>query len=393
MPQHPIVIVGAGIGGLCAAHALLKRQHAVRILERASSLQAAGAGIVLSTNAMRALAGLDLDAAVRAAGVPLHCVQLRRKDGVVMQEVHLDRMGERFGQHGVGIHRSALQQVLAAPFLNTVETQNVETQNTLLLNAAVNSFSQDTAGVVVHLQTQNDISANLLVGADGLRSKVRTTLWGDSVPRYAGYTCWRGVAQSNAVATGTSMESWGRGLRFGAVTVGPQQVYWFAVSNAPPGRVQSGEAGHAEVARLFCDWHAPISELIASTPPDSVLHNDIFDRPPIFPWGRDDVTLLGDAAHPTTPNMGQGAGMAIEDAVVLAASVAQHGGTPKALRAYEAQRHERTAQVVQSSWSMGRLAQASHPGICAMRNLAVRATPTWVAARQMQRLFAFDPPG
>lgn len=382
MPQEPfIIIAGAGIGGLCAATALRRRQHPVRVLERAPQLQAQGTGILLSTNAMRALASMGLDEAVRAAGMPLKSGQLRRHDGTLLQEIPLERVGERFGQPSVAIHRSALLRLLAQPL-----------DDALWMNAQVNGFSQENTGVLVHMQTRNDLAGALLVGADGLRSRVRTTLWGDSAARYAGYTCWRGVADTAAMEPGTRMESWGRGLRFGAVTVGPRQVYWFAAANAPPGRLQSGEAGHAEVTGLFADWHEPIPALLRATPAASVLHNDIYDRPPFLPWGRDDVTLLGDAAHPITPNMGQGAGMAIEDAVVLASLVAQHGPTSSALRAYEAERYARTAQVVQNSWSLGRMAQASHPALCAMRDLAVRATPAWVATASMRRLLSFVPP-
>jgi 2-polyprenyl-6-methoxyphenol hydroxylase-like FAD-dependent oxidoreductase len=179
-------------------------------------------------------------------------------------------------------------------------------------------------------------------------------------------------------------ESWGRGRRFGIVPLNDGRVYWFATANAAEhGRDPAGQL-KLRLFNAFRGWHAPIEAIIAATPESAILRNDIYDRDPLSRWTHGHVTLLGDAAHPMTPNLGQGACQAMEDAVVLAACLSGTRDVDAALRHYEARRIPRTSRIVLASRRIGDMAQWENPLACALRNLLVRATPTAIAERQMR---------
>src|SRR5262249_4179137 len=176
-------------------------------------------------------------------------------------------------------------------------------------------------------------AADLVVGADGLRSPLRSRLFASLPgPRYSGDTSWRGVTAGPGPAPGGGGGTWGRGERVGLVPMADGRVYWYATGNDAEGRTFPDE--HAEVRRRFGGWHRPIAGVIDATSPAAVLHHDICWLPPLprFTAGR--VALLGDAAHAMTPDLGQGACQAIEDAVVLAACAGRAQGLTAALASY-----------------------------------------------------------
>jgi len=233
----------------------------------------------------------------------------------------------------------------------------------------------------------------VLIGADGLRSVVREGLPGADAapPRYAGYSAWRAVLpfQSEALPEGYSCETWGRGRRFGYVPLGRGRVYWFATENTPHALGAAPPSKSALLER-FGDWHAPIPALLEATEEGVILHNPIFDRDPAEVWGEGRVTLLGDAVHPTTPNLGQGACQAIEDAVVLARCLAGQAEVEGALRAYEAARRKRTSEITLLSRRFGSMAQASHPLVCRLRDTVMRMTPPRLLQKQLREIVGYQ---
>src|SRR6185437_11036800 len=209
--------------------------------------------------------------------------------------------------------------------------------------------------------------ADVVIGADGIKSVVRAALFGLREPRYAGYTCWRGICpRPGAIKAGYSGEWWGRGNRFGITTLTKDRIYWFAVHNAPAGRHSADE--QETVAEIFRGWADPVSQLIATTPPGQLIHNDIMDRPPIRTWSIGRVGLIGDAAHPTTPNLGQGGCMAIEDGIVLARSLAANPNPAVAWMAFTKERFARTAAITQESWRFGKIGQLEGRASCWLRD-------------------------
>jgi 2-polyprenyl-6-methoxyphenol hydroxylase-like FAD-dependent oxidoreductase len=247
------------------------------------------------------------------------------------------------------------------------------------------AFTQDHEGVTARFRNGETTRGDALIGADGLRSVIRTGLFGEQAIRYAGYTAWRSVVGFEAPDKLMMTETWGRGRRFGIVPMSHGRVYWFATLNAIEG------ARDPDVASLFRGWHEPIEALIAASKPDSILSNDVCDMDPLPRWSNRRVTLMGDAAHPMTPNLGQGACQAIEDAVVLAACLKTNATVGGALLQYERRRMARTKQIVLSSRRLGAMAQAENAVVCLVRDAAMRLTPRRLAAKQMGALLDFDP--
>ena len=377
-----IIIIGAGIGGLATAHALLNLGHTVRVYEAAPELRAVGAGVVLGANAMRALHELGLHDAVAALGAPVRQLQLLDQGGRLLQNADTTEFTQRLGFENVGIHRADLQRVL----LEGLPADVVQ------LGMPFERLSETPAGVLAHFANGSTAQADALIGADGLNSRVRRQLWPAAVPRYAGYTCWRAVVDASrlGLAAGESGETWGRaGRRFGYVPVGGGRVYWFACLNSPEPRSPRYQAYRAaDLQREFAGFHAPVPELLALTRDDQLLWNDILDLPPLPHFARGPVLLLGDAAHATTPNMGQGAGMAIEDAAVLSRCLRlSPADLPAAFLAFERQRRPRTARIVRTSWHLGRVGQLENPLLIRIRNAVMRMLPAAVSRSQMAWLY------
>jgi 2-polyprenyl-6-methoxyphenol hydroxylase-like FAD-dependent oxidoreductase len=235
-----------------------------------------------------------------------------------------------------------------------------------------------------------DLDADLVVAADGIQSPVRAALFpGHPGPVYAGVTSWRIVVPRPGGPCPLS-ETWGRGRIFGITSLADDLMYCYATAPAPPGRTAEDEKG--ELTRLFGHWHDPIPRLIASAGPGRVLRTDIFcldTPPPAFHAGR--VALLGDAAHAMTPNLGQGACQAIEDAVVLAHAVSEGGG----LAAYSSARVARTTKIARRSRRVGRVARVSNPLAVAARTALMSAAGhlgPGLAMRQFDDVFDWRPP-
>ena len=373
------IVVGGGIGGLSAAIALRRAGVEATVFERAGELREIGAGISLWANAIKALKKIGLYDAVRAVGRPLRPGgELRFSNGEVFHEVSAAAMEESFGDVTVALHRADLQEAL----LGALDGAAVR------LGADFRASEQDEKGVVARFADGREDRGDLLVGADGLRSTVRTQLLGDGPPRYAGYTAWRGVVEleDDPVPGRAGFEAWGRGGRFGLVKLGRGRVYWFATKNAPE-REEEAAGRKEELLARFGGWYEPIPAVIEATAESDIHYDGVYYREPVKRWGEGRATLLGDAAHPMTPDLGQGACQAIEDAVVLAGCLEEGDGIETALRLYEARRADRTAYVVRQSRRLGRLGQLENPLACGLRDAALKAIPRrLLRSRQLKDL-------
>jgi 2-polyprenyl-6-methoxyphenol hydroxylase-like FAD-dependent oxidoreductase len=375
------LIAGGGIGGLTAAIALHRAGLPVQVHERAPEIREVGAGITLQANAALALRRIGLDRAVMEAGRPIGTASIRRWDGTLLSGTDFREIETLLGAPSVAIHRATLQKIL------------LEALSPGILHAGseIAGYEAGPDGVEVRLGDGRRIAGAALVGADGIHSAVRAQLLGDGDPLYAGYVSWRGVTPEDFhPAPQEVSESWGPGRRFGIVPVEKGRVYWFATLNTPPGGRDEPGQSRATLLRLFEGWHPPIQALLEATPEEAILRNDILHRMPVRTWGEGRVTLLGDAAHPMTPNLGQGAGQAIEDAVVLAECLRGEPDIPAALRRYEARRIPRANGFVLGSLRLGRLAQWENGFARGLRDRLIAWTPASVAKRQMVRSLAFE---
>ncbi|MER7076536.1 2-polyprenyl-6-methoxyphenol hydroxylase [Saccharopolyspora kobensis] len=354
------VVVGGGIGGLATAAALVRHGWRVEVLERAPEFAEVGAGISVWPNALRALDALGLGDAVRERSVLSGQAGFKDSDGRWLSRVDTAEVQARFGPM-VMLHRAELLDVLRAAVPPEALRSGIEVQRVR------------ADGTVVH--SAGESGADLIVGADGIRSAVRTSVWGGSpAPRYAGYAAWRMITAP--VEIEDSGESWGRGERFGFASLPDGRVYCFAVANAPEGAARTGLA---ELERRFGSWHEPIPALLAATSEDSVLHHDLYEMPPLRTYVAGRVALVGDAAHAMTPNLGQGACQALEDAVVLAETA-----TGADLSAYDRERRPRTQQIAKRSRQIGAIAQWSSRPAVALRNAALRLAPNSASLRSLE---------
>ena len=377
------IVVGGGIGGLTAAIALRRIGIEAVVFERAGELREIGAGLALAANATRALGKLGLADALQGIGVPARVAEYRSWRGEVLSRLPVSELAEKVGAESTAVHRADLQAVL----LRELD------EGAVRLGAECVGFEQESRGVRALFAGGWEERGDALIGADGFHSVVRARLLGDGRPRYAGYTAWRAVVTPGRelFPAGAVFEYWGRGTRYICAQVGEGRVYWAVSKNAREGEKDVPGATKDALLELLRGWHGPIQPLIEATEEVEILRTDIYDREPLGKrWGEGSVTLLGDAAHPMTPDLGQGACQAIEDAVVLAGCLRKEGDVGDALRLYEARRGERTAHIVRQSRRIGRVAQLENPLLCRLRNAALKAIPGRMQLRQMEPVVGYE---
>ena len=229
---------------------------------------------------------------------------------------------------------------------------------------------------------------DFVVASDGIHSAIRKKLLPEVQPRYAGYTCWRGITEQVPAEADTdeTSETWGPGKRFGIVPLTDNRIYWFACVNGKENDAAFRSWGKEDLLREFGSFHPPIAAIISSTPQEKIIWNDIIDIRPLKRFAFDKIVLLGDAAHATTPNMGQGACMAIEDAAVLTRCITENEDIAEAFRAFERRRIGRTTAIVNKSWTLGKVAQLENRFLIRLRNAVLRRTPSSVTERQIRDL-------
>ena len=216
-----------------------------------------------------------------------------------------------------------------------------------------------------------------------MRSLVRAAV-APAQPRYAGYTAWRGISPVS-IQAGQLTESWGVGERFGLVDIG-LQTYWFATANAREGEPEQAGECKPELMRRFASWHAPIQAVLEATPENAILRNDVYYLDPLPRWSRERIVLLGDAAHATTPGIGQGAAQALEDAVALADALDDGAEIENALARYESVRRPRAELTQKLSRQADRAAQLANPLGCHLRNAIASHIPASIQRRQLAPL-------
>jgi 2-polyprenyl-6-methoxyphenol hydroxylase-like FAD-dependent oxidoreductase len=346
-----ITIVGAGIGGLTAALALHRAGHQVSIMERAARLEPLGAGIVLAPNAVRILQALGVS--VEAYGRQLQRATMQTASGTKIQAIEFDRSLSSVGQV-LGFHRAELHAALLEALPKDVTLQ----LDCPFVNGA--SYGQD-----------------VLVGADGINSAVRQRMPGAQPLRYSGYTCWRVVLPDPGI--GETFEAWGGAARIGAAPLTRDRIYVFLVLTAPAGMPR--QTSMASIRKHFRAFSDPVPTILDTARDVVLLHHDIEDME-VPVWGQGRTVLIGDAAHAMTPNLGQGAAMAIEDAAVLPEVIASDAPA-EALRKI---RHDRVAKVQQDSRRVGQMAHMKNPVACWLRNALVRYVPRSFSEKQYLRL-------
>ena len=359
MKQKKILIVGAGIGGLSAALALLRRGVEVEVFEQSARLGDVGAGIMLTPNATRTLGQLGLDSEIVGVAIePEASVYRRFDDGEVILRAPLRGVMER--RHGakyLHVHRADLHSILVA----AVRRLSPEC---IRLDRPVVDYVQDEGAVTASFGDGSQATGDGLIGCDGARSRVRERSFGGTAPSFTGQVAWRGIVPSNglpASITAPASTIWiGHDRHIVEYPLRGGRVVNYVALVAKAAWQEEGwnrRSAVGEVVAEFADFHPDVLQLLQATPAENCFKWGLFDRNPLGAWTRGRVTLLGDAAHPTLPFMAQGAAMSIEDGAVVARAIAQTESVPAGLLRYERARLERTASIVLRSRAATQLYQ------------------------------------
>jgi 2-polyprenyl-6-methoxyphenol hydroxylase-like FAD-dependent oxidoreductase len=371
-----IAIIGGGIGGLTTALALQQSGFDFEVFEQAPELLDVGAAIAIWPNAMRLLERLNIAEKILENSGVMEEIRWVDQHGRLINRISISQTAKGRKAPAVALHRADLQSTL----LEALPESSIHLDHSLV------HHSQQGDKMIATFANGNSIEANFLIGADGIHSDVRSQFLNDGDPLFRGYAVWRGLSSviPDSIPPATAIEFHGRGKRFGLGPVGLGRVGWWASANATHPDAQS------DLLRLFKGWAQPVLQLIEATPTSSILKTGAFDRPSTKNWGKGRMTLLGDAIHPTTPNLGQGGCLAMEDAIVLARCFEKYGAVEEALRAYERCRYKRTAAVSRYSRYYGSVGQWENVWARGLRKAVLSLVPESVARRVMQIVFNYD---
>ena len=384
-----VIVAGGGIGGLAAALSLAQRGANVTVLERAPAFAEVGAGLQLSANATRLLFRLGLEAQLRRIGFQPRSADIRdRADGDLLLTTPLGPAAEqRWGAPYLQAHRADLHGILLA----AAEAAGVE----LRVDSPIGSFESGPDGVRLEAGGEA-LTADVLIGADGLHSRVRQALVGERPARFTGRIAWRGLVEARRLPPGLVAPAatvWtARGAHFVHYYVRGGELVNFV--GFTPGRRPGTEswtetAAPGEMAQAFEGWPEPVRILIAEQRGGCGWRSAVYDRASDPRWTRGRVALLGDAAHPMPPYLAQGAGMAIEDAEALARHLAGPLDPAAALTAYAAERYPRTRRV--QAWAERNGAIFHLPGPLRRAAFAVARSGGGGASR-LDWLYGYRPP-
>ena len=372
--EHPILIIGGGIGGLTAAIALREAGFPVAVYERAPEMREVGAAISIMANATRVLKHFGLLEAMLSHGEPLAAGVIQPNDGKPLKPP-MDIITD---VPGVLLHRADLQDIL----LSAVPHECIHLGKTLT------DLKQDTEGVTAIFADGREARGSLVIGSDGLNSTVRRILLDDGPPIYRGYQCWRGVNPTDRLDI--VAEVLGKGIRMGLVPMGRRGAAWWLCANENE-HEKDGPAVKEKLLGLLGDWHSSVRDLVGGTPVEAISKNAIYDRPAKRGWSKGRVLLIGDAAHPTTPNLGQGGGMAIEDAALISRCLAHFPDHATAFRRFEELRFPRVKKIVDKSRMWGAMAQWTNPLACWLRNRLLATMPDKGLVKDLLEIMNYDP--
>jgi 2-polyprenyl-6-methoxyphenol hydroxylase-like FAD-dependent oxidoreductase len=351
-----IIVIGGGIGGAATALALNRVGFEPVVYERSQELKEVGAGIALWANATHILKNLGLlDEALQVGNITTN-YQFNSQRGKELVNIPIDG----FELPVIGIHRAELHQLL---------WRNLPSEK-FILGETFDRCHRSGDRVYAYFASGLRVEGDALIGADGLRSRVRTAILGDESPIYRNFKTWRGLTDyiPNGYRPGYIQEFLGRGKGFGFMTLGKEKMYWYAAAMSPEAQPDAEVGRKKELENMYQDWYSSIPELIAATDEANILTTDLYDRLPIQPWSQQNITLLGDAAHPMLPTMGQGACTALEDASVIARCLREQPDPIAAFQDYESLRFPRTKAIVEQSLRSSKMGELTNPIAVGFRN-------------------------
>lgn len=371
-----IAIIGGGITGLTTALALHKMGIKATVYEQAAELNEIGAGVWLQPNAVSILNWLGLKNEVASEGMKLNKMEITYPNLKPIKPIKDEIVSDTNGNQTIAIHRGKLQKILYEAFkkVGTVE-----------LGMEYLSHSENNGDIVIKFAGKEK-TTNVLLGADGINSNVRNTLQLPSTYRKSGQMCFRGISNIELPneLKNRGKEVWGKKIRFGFSEISDNYTYFFAVLNKEicPKNVTS-----ASLIEMFSDFHPIVSKIIEKT--NFLHHTELYDLKRLDTWYKSNTCLLGDAAHATTPNMGQGACQGIEDAYYFSKVMSKSPLTiSKNFENFEKTRRKKVDHVVNTSWQFGKMIH--NPLGQSVLKLIMKSTPDRVMNKQMKTLYAVE---
>ncbi len=371
-----VSIIGAGIGGLTTALILKQKGINFTVFESAASIEPIGAGIIIANNAMQVFQKLGIHGKIEKFGNKISCMKITDPQLNPISIADLTPYEKKYGVHNIAIHRGELQKII----IDTIGSENINTSKRLSKIEKKEVFQ-------LTFDDNSTFKTELVIGADGIKSTVREQLFEQSIIRNAKQICWRGICEMDLPKKyhNELNEAWGKGKRFGFVKISSKKVYWYALVNTKKNKIET-----VNLKELFEDFHCDILNIIAATPQPTIRTSEITDLKPINKWHDKNVCLIGDAAHATTPNLGQGACQAIEDAYVLGRLLDSGIPLENTFQHYEKLRRKKAHAIVKTSWVVGKMAHIENDFGIWLRNLILKKLSKSSNKKQMDKIFQLN---
>lgn len=377
-----VLIVGAGIGGLTCAIACKQAGFSTTVLESNSEPSNIGAGIWLPPNALQVYEQIGILNDLFPLGWCINQINLISTFSGTLRETNLNNYLDKYKFTLLALHRARLLNFL----VGKTGLQSIQ------FNTHIKQVKQNDSDVTVFLENGESITAKILIGADGIHSTVRNLVFGNKQIRYSGTSSFRGVINLSGIAEGKheSYEIWAPGHRLGYSLISDNEIYWYLTF----GGNQSCFLPENERYRMllnFVEKHLTSQvELFQAMKPEQIIQTDISELKPISQWNYKRICLLGDAAHAMTPNLGQGAAQAIEDALALTLALKRHGLNEYALAAYNATRIKKVNYILIKSREIGKICHIQSKILQAIRDYLIRITPHFIEEKIMNRIYILN---
>ncbi|MDR4950658.1 FAD-dependent monooxygenase [Chryseobacterium sp. ES2] len=340
--MNTISIIGAGIGGLTLGNVLKKHQYDFTIYESAPEIKPVGAGIMMAVNAMQVFDRLGLKEKIENAGNKVHRIVIANESLQTITKTEIMELEFQYNSCNVAIHRAELQKILA-------ENLNPDS---IQLNHSLQKIRKEE-NYILDFENGKRIESTIVFGADGIKSPIRNQILKTGIIRNSGQKCWRGLVDFDLPEKHhqEAFEMWGKGKRFGFVKISDKKVYWYACVN------EKSFGKDLKIAEIFKDFDALVLKIIEATTNENIICNTISDLAPIPQWYSENLCLIGDAAHATTPNMGQGACQAIEDAYIIGRLLEDHQDFNAIFKKFQGIRRKKVDSIVNTSRTIGKVSQ------------------------------------
>ena len=367
-----ISIIGGGIGGLTLGNVLKQHNIDFRIYESAPEIKPVGAGIAMAGNAMQIFDRLGLREKIENAGTKMNALIITDESLKTISKTDVLKLESKSNVCNIAIHRAELQKVLSE-----------DISENIILNKRLSTIEKKE-NYHLTFEDKTEIESEIIFGADGVKSLVRNQILKSGEIRSAKQKCWRGILTTEIPEkySHNAYEMWGKGKRFGFVKIKENTLYWYALVN------EKFYSEDINLIEIFKKFHPDVLDMITKTSKESIILNNIIDLKPMEKWTALNLCLIGDAAHATTPNMGQGGCQAVEDAYIIGKLLENEKDWNKIFHQFETIRRSKVNHIVKTSWMLGKVAQWEH--FTKLRNFIFRNMPESVNQRQMEKIMKLE---